>query len=154
MTDDEVYAALQTAIQNLRSEEPHLDFAGVHERSTAHRLAVHMEPLFTPEWNVDCEYDRDRNVRKALDGIRACDDQRRTDNILPDIIVHRRRESGRDNNLLVIELKRHADYDRFDWMKLQLMTQPNGDYAYQLGLHFNIANGTFEQTWFRDGEVR
>ena len=154
MTDEEMQAAIQIAMQNLLAEEPPLDFTAVHERSTAHRFAVHMEPLFAPDWNVDCEYDRDGQARKTLDRIAECDAQRRTDNIVPDIIVHRRRGRGRENNLLVIELKRDAGHDRCDWMKLQLLTQTDGHYAYQLGLYINIANGRFDQTWFKDGEAR
>jgi hypothetical protein len=152
MTDAEVQAAIQRAIQNVVAEEPVLEFTAVHEGSTAHRLGVNMELLF-PEWNIDCEYDRDGQVRKALDRIAECDEQRRTDFILPDIIVHRRRRRGRENNLLVIEMKRNAAHDRCDWMKLQLLTQANGRYAYQLGLYINIANGEFVQTWFKDGNV-
>jgi hypothetical protein len=153
MTDHEVQEAIQRAVQSLQAENPILDFAIVHERSTAHRLAVHMEPLF-PQWNVDCEYDRDGRVRKALEGIAECDDQERTDNILPDIIVHRRRVGGRENNLLLVELKKNAAHDRCDWMKLRLLTAPNGRYAYQLGVYINIADGRFEQTWFKDGAPR
>ncbi len=80
-----------------------MEFHDVHERSTAHRLAVHMEAHFRGTWNVDCEYDRDGQVRKTLEGIAQCDG-RKTDNILPDIIVHHRGYEGRLHNLLVIEL--------------------------------------------------
>lgn len=151
MTDEDVKAAIGTAIRCVATENPVLDFLAVHERSTAHRLAVHMEPLFGPKWNVDCEYDRHGFVRKTLAGIADCDDQRRTDNIVPDIIVHHRGAAGVNNNLLVVELKKHADYDRCDCMKLELLTSLAGHYQYQLGLYINIANGRFELTWFKDG---
>lgn len=150
MTDNEVRAAVRIALRNLLAENPVLDFSAVHERSTAHRLAVHMEPLFE-DWNVDCEYDRDGQVRKSLDGIAECNEQRRTNFILPDIIVHRRQQTGRENNLLVIELKKDAAFNECDWKKLQLLTGPIGRYAYQLGLYVNFDNGNFEQTWFKDG---
>jgi hypothetical protein len=39
-----------------------------------------MEPLFVP-WNVDCEYDRAGMVKKYLQGIAQCDEQRETDAI-------------------------------------------------------------------------
>lgn len=150
MTDDEIRAAIETALQLLSAEKPALDFAAVHERSTAHRLAVQMEPLFAG-WNVDCEYDRDGRVLKELDGVRECDPQRATDHILPDIVVHHRIHHGREHNLLVIEMKKNAVRDQCDWTKLQLLTRPDGRYAYQLGLYINVADGRFVQTWFRDG---
>ena len=69
MKDEQVMAAVQAAINSLRRERPQLECEIVHERTTAHRLAVHMEPHF-PGWNVDCEYDRDASLKKFLDGIR------------------------------------------------------------------------------------
>ena len=151
MTDDQVRAAIQIAVQHLKEETPVLDFGSVHERSTAHQLAVHMEPLFGPEWNIDCEYDRDGYLKKALSGIAECGKQKHTNNIFPDIIVHHRRGAGRDNNLLVIELKKQAARDACDWMKLELLTSATGHYQYHLGLYVNIDGGGFTQTWFKDG---
>lgn len=149
MTDEEVSTAISIAIDALRTEAPILDFASVHERSTAHRLALHMEDFFRG-WNIDCEYDRDENLRKTLQGIEQCR-ERRTADIVPDIIVHHRQGRGRENNLLVIELKKDAGEDACDRLKLELMTAPGGPYGYQLGLFINIDGGRFEQRWFREG---
>jgi hypothetical protein len=55
--------------------------------------------------NVDCEYDRDEHLRKRLKGIEQCRGHKATD-IVPDIMVHHRLGRGRENNLLVIELKK------------------------------------------------
>jgi hypothetical protein len=150
MTEEQVKAAVAAAIAGLRRETPPLDFQRVHERSTAHRLAVHMEPLFAP-WNVDCEYDRDGQTKKYLQGIAQCDRQRETDAILPDIIVHVRREHGRENNLLVVELKKNHSEDACDRMKLELFTAIGGHYEYQLGLYINIDRGNFTCTWYSGG---
>jgi hypothetical protein len=150
MTEEQVRAAVTAAIERLRREVPVLDFQRVHERSTAHRLAVHMEPLFAP-WNVDCEYDRAGMVKKYLQGIAQCDEQRQTDAIVPDIIVHVRRGEGREQNLLVVEMKKDDPEDACDRMKLELFTAPDGDYAYQFGLYINIDRGHFVCTWYRDG---
>ena len=128
------------------------DFHSVHERSTAHRLAVHMEPFFGPEWNVDCEYDRDGQTRKALEGIAHCKQQKETDAILPDIIVHHRGDRGRDHNLLVIELKKDDTADVCDQRKLELLTCRGGQYGYQFGLYINIEGGKFKPTWYKDGQ--
>jgi hypothetical protein len=151
MTEDQIRAAISTAVTSLKRETPVLEFNRVHERSTAHRLAVQMEPLFAG-WNVDCEYDRDGQTRKALEGIAQCDGERPTDWILPDIIVHHRREFGRDHNLLVIEIKKIDPENTCDRKKLELLTGPDGHYQYQLGLYINIDGDRFFATWYRDGE--
>ena len=147
MEDDEIKENVERAIQVLKTEDPVLAVESVHERSTAHRLAVHMEPLFAG-WNIDCEYDRYGTALKELEGIAECDDKRKTDRILPDIIVHRRRE---DDNLLVVELKKNDPEDLCDFRKLELFTALNGNYRYQLGLYININNGAFNCVWFKDG---
>jgi hypothetical protein len=64
MTEDQVRAAIQSAIEGVRGEARPLDFRRVHERSIAHRLAVHMEPHFRHEWDIDCEYDLNGRMKK------------------------------------------------------------------------------------------
>ena len=150
MEDEQIRNAIHSAIRKLVAENPLLEFGIVHERSTAHRLAVQMEPEFGG-WNVDCEYDRDGHIRKVLDGVRECRTARRTDDIIPDIIVHHRLRRGREHNLLVVELKKDAALDPCDDVKLGLMTRPEGEYQYQLGLYINIDGGTFACTWYKDG---
>jgi hypothetical protein len=150
MTDYQVQVGVATAIESVKAENPALDFEGVHERSTAHRLAVQLEPHFNT-WNVDCEYDRDGQLRKSLLGIAQCNSRKATDEILPDIIVHHRQGEGRDHNLLVVELKKYAEEDACDKRKLELLTAPNGHYQYQIGLYINIDAGRFGCTWYKDG---
>lgn len=150
MTDEQVQNAVAIAIESLKGEAPALDFQSVHERSTAHRLAVQLEPHFKT-WNVDCEYDRDGQLQKSLIGITQCNARKATDQILPDIIVHHRQGPGRDHNLLVVELKKDAEEDVCDKRKLELLTAPNGKYRYQVGLYINIAAGRFACTWYKDG---
>ena len=151
MTNEQVRAAVRAAIECLQGETPPLEFRDVHERSTAYRLAVHMEPHFGGTWNVDCEYDRDGQVRKTLEGITQCDG-RKTDAIVPDIIVHHRGYEGRFHNLLVIELKKDAAEDPCDRKKLELLTRTDGHYGYQLGLYINIDGGRCTCTWYKDGQ--
>jgi hypothetical protein len=100
---------------------------------------------------VDCEYDRDDQLTKTLEGIRQCNARKATDSIFPDIIVHRRRHEGRENNLLVIELKKDAAADPCDHKKLALLTRSEGHYKYQLGLYINVDDGKFTCTWYKDG---
>jgi hypothetical protein len=150
MTDVQVQRAVTVAIERVKAENPALDLETVHERSTAHRLAVQMEQHFST-WNVACEYDRDGQVQKSLMGIAQCNSRKATDEILPDIVVHHRRGEGRANNLLVIELKKHAEEDVCDRRKLELLTAPTGHYHYQIGLYINIDGGRFGCTWYKDG---
>jgi hypothetical protein len=110
-----------------------------------------MERHFHGTWNVDCEYDRDGQVRKALEGIAECD-ARKTDYILPDIIVHHRGGEGRLHNLLVIEVMKHAAEDACDRKKLELLTRPDRHYRYQLGLYINVDGGKCTCTWYKDGK--
>ena len=151
MTDSEIQDAVDAAIKSLRLEQPPLAFDSVHERSTAHRLAVYFDQLFAG-WNVDCEYDRDGQLAKTLMGIAGCDRRKVTDSILPDIIVHHRREGGQDHNLLVVEMKKTATEDSCDRKKLELLTSPNGHYRYKIGLYININGGRFDQTWYKAGQ--
>ena len=136
MTEEQIKAAIQQAIEKLKAESPPEFFGAVHERATAHRLATHMEPLFTG-WNIDCEYDRDGQMEKLLLGIKGCNSKKKSNKILPDIIVHHRVKQGSAHNLLVIELKKDATEDVCDKKKLELLTA-NGHYQYQLGLYINI----------------
>ena len=150
MTDDQVRSAVAAAIESVRGERPVLQFESVHERSTAHRLAVQFEPHFET-WNVDCEYDRDGQLQKTLEGIARCNSRKATDEILPDIIIHHRQGQGRDHNLLVVELKKHTEEDDCDTRKLELLTAPDGHYQYQIGLYINIEGGRFDCAWYKDG---
>ena len=152
MEDEDIRKVVEDAIAALQGEEPPLDFHIVHERSTAHRLAMHLEPHF-PGWNIDCEYDRYGDVKKLLEGVRVCDEQRKTDRIFPDVIVHHRTQHGIGHNLLVIEMKKDAERDRCDFAKLQGMTDLQGAFCYQLGLYINFNQGHFDRTWFKAGEI-
>lgn len=150
MSTEEIQVAIKRAIEDLKKEDRPLDFSVVHERSTAHRLAVHLERNITG-WDVDCEYDRDEDMRKRLDGITGCDEQKKNNVIFPDIIVHRRNRSGGDNNLLVVEMKKDKKRDDCDAKKLELLTEKSGNYQYQLGLYINITEGRFDCTWYKNG---
>jgi hypothetical protein len=151
MPKEELVTAVLRAIADLRAELPPLNFGEVYERTTAHAFACHLARYF-PNWNVDCEYDRDGTLFKMLEGIRECEEERKTNRIYPDIIIHHRGGRGRESNLLVIEMKRDAVEDPCDRLKLELMTATDGRYQYQTGLYLNIDNGVFHQTWYENGQ--
>lgn len=96
--------------------------------------------------------DRYGQVQKLLEGIRACD-QRRTDRILPDIIVYHRGQNGIERNLLVVELKKDDPQDACDFAKLGGLTDLRGPFCYELGLYININRGAFSCTWFKNARV-
>jgi hypothetical protein len=62
-----------------------------------HKLAEHLQREL-PQWNVDCEYNRDGNYPKKLRVPRAVKEC----SVFPDIIVHKR---GGKQNILIIEAK-------------------------------------------------
>ena len=104
-TEAEVHAALKGAIEQLIIIDHHLLDADTSERSLSHRLAIHMIDRFL-DYEIDCEYNRDGfDVKKlSLSSRRVHDDQLDAVTVFPDIIVHKR--GHRNNNLLVIEIKK------------------------------------------------
>lgn len=149
--DTEMQAKLQSAIGLLFRNDSFLLEKNVHERSVAHKLAEYLQQLW-PEWNVDCEYDKKGLDPKRLDGINGCSEQRRTDRVLPDIVIHRR---SSDLNLLVIEIKtKHADCE-CDYRKLELFTSENGVYKYRYGLFIRFKRlNPPEIKWYVNGAAK
>ena len=97
---------LDQALAKLLKDDAHLLAIDANERSITHRLAIYLEELL-PDWDVDCEYNRNFDDTKRLDVISengtilANDTQGTT--VFPDIIVHKRNSS---RNLLVLEMKK------------------------------------------------
>jgi hypothetical protein len=149
MTGPKIVEAVNLAIKRLRDEERPLQ-EGASERSFAHRLAVQMEDLFLG-WDIDCDYNRDDVLTKMLEGIKGCTEQKTTNIILPDIIVHRRKQPGHDANLLVIEMKLNDRCDTCDKTKLEKFTNPTDGFWYHVGLYINIRRNAFDKTWYQGG---
>jgi hypothetical protein len=100
--EEKIHHAMRCLIKNDR----HLLSVEANERSLTHRLAVYLEQLF-PEYHVDCEYNRSREVAKRLQSFPqtvAGNDLEGT-TVYPDIIIHHR---GTDTNFLVIEAKKSS----------------------------------------------
>lgn len=117
-TDQSVAAAVSSALARLLERDAHLFRANVNERTIAHRLAVYLEWRY-PDWDVDCEYNRDGYSPKALpleDG--SCDDDEHGSRVYPDIILHKRNSN---NNFVVVELKKsnNPQGDQRDFAKLR-----------------------------------
>jgi hypothetical protein len=142
---DEVKKKVRISLGILCKNDSFLLENGVNERSIAHKLAEYLQIQF-PDWNVDCEYNKKGLDRKILDGINECSEQKKTDRVYPDIIVHKR---NTDDNLLVIEIK-IKDEDCCDIEKLKKFTSISGEFKYKLGLFIKF-NEKESLRWFENG---
>ena len=108
MEEVDVRGGLEQALSTLWQDDKHLLENNVHEQSITSTLACYLREPFSPEYNVDVEYNRDRNSIKRLSP------QNEPVIVVPDVIVHRRGDNSR--NLLVIEMKKKSpNQDGVDW---------------------------------------
>jgi hypothetical protein len=105
-----------------------------------HKFAEYLQREF-PDWNVDCEYNRDGDIPKRLlnlfqdDRVRPSDDNAAT--VFPDIIVHHRGQRGEQANLLVLEAKKSGASDELDKFKLEeFMNDHQYNYCHAVLLRF------------------
>jgi hypothetical protein len=156
MKNDEILALLDSAIENLLKNDDYLLSKDISERSISHKLAVYLEPLFSDDYDVDCEYNGDvdsDNNRKFIQILKsALDDfnielnkREKADpynllverDVYPDIIIHRRGENK--NNLCIIEIKKSSssrikcDYDLLK-LKAYTSNSERNHLQYQLGV--------------------
>lgn len=169
LTTEEIKAGVLNAIRELFERDEILLRIDANERTIAHRLAVYLEKQF-PDWNVDCEYNRDgHGDPKVLPQLRRCvaEDREGADSsVFPDIIIHRRTMRSPADNLLVIEMKKTASGEgsSLDQRKLGEFTKsrrPTGTtFAYRLGLFLLLTTQgrtnrrdelRAEGIWFRNG---
>lgn len=117
------------ACSEMSDENEALFEVDANERSITHQLAIHLTRHF-PEYDIDCEYNRNNLEPKKLDGLKKTidSDDLNATTVYPDIIVHRRRKS---DNLIVIEAKKRNVPLEFDRQKLKLYKSELGyKYAY------------------------
>ena len=105
MEEVEVYVrgGLEQALSTLWQKDKHLLEKNVHEQSITSTLACYLREHFSPEYNVDVEYNRDHNSIKRLSP------QNESVIVVPDVIVHRR--GCNSHNLLVIEMKKSPNQE-------------------------------------------
>ena len=124
---DLVRESLNSSIRRLLDRDFFLLQADVNERSITHKLAAYLRAEF-PDWDVDCEYNRDRHDPKRLDlplRDNVSSDDVHAHTVFPDIIVHHRNTGG---NLLVIEVKKSSNREDDTWDCRKLL-----EYQRQLG---------------------
>lgn len=116
------------ALQTLLDRDAYLLRVDVNERTLTHRLAIYVEQAF-PDWDVDCEYNRDGHMPKKI-AVGSGDDAEHGSRVFPDVIVHKR---GSTDNHVVFELKKSSnpEPDDRDFEKLR-------SYCQQLGYRHGV----------------
>ena len=106
------------------------------ERSITHRLAIHLASCL-PEYDVDCEYNRDGLdiKRLSLSGRNVTEDMLEAVTVFPDIVVHKR--GNNESNLLVVEMKKVSttvsnDYD------IQKLAAFRSEFGYIYSAHITV----------------
>ena len=133
--DREVAERVRAAVARLLKCDNYLLEVDANERALSHRLGMYLQDVF-PEWNVDCEYNRDGVDPKRLEinpeNVRSDDDRGTT--VYPDVIVHQR---GPGPNLLAIEIKKaNGGNEETDLRKLRGMLLEL-KYVHALFIRFN-----------------
>ena len=113
---EDIRKLIECAYQMLIEKDGYLLKVDANERSITHRLAIYLEAKF-PEYDVDCEYNRNGIDPKKLNGFKDKVDPDDTNavTVFPDIIIHRR---GKSENIIVIEAKKTSSRDNNDKEKL------------------------------------
>jgi hypothetical protein len=95
---------IMIAYRKLLKNDSHLLEVDANERSITHRFAIYLEDEF-PNYNVDCEYNRNGLETKRLNLLKKeiCSDDTNGVTVYPDIIIHHR---GTKDNFIVIEAKK------------------------------------------------
>lgn len=120
------------------------------EQAISSRLARKFESI-SKGWDVDCEYNRDKCSIKTLRYALSENGDIEERNVIPDVIVHRRRTA---KNLLAIEVKKANNKEnRFkDAAKLKAFREQLG-YKYTLFIDLETGeNPNIEKVVFHDGE--
>ena len=97
----EIIELLDKSFKSLFSNDLYLLFSHNGENTISHRLAIYLEnnlPNINSSYNVDCEYMRDGENRKMINGHRR----------IPDIIIHKR-GNNYPTNYLCVYAKRYEN---------------------------------------------
>ena len=118
-TKDDIEGIVKSSLQKLRRLDKHLLDININERSITHKLAEYLKEYF-PEFNVDCEYNRFKDIVKTIklpnERINWNDTEAKT--VFPDIIIHKR--GIEEDNLLVIEVKKSSNVNSGDFDRIKL----------------------------------
>lgn len=149
MEQYQIERRLMHVIDTLRMNDSYLLQNDCSERSIVHRLAIYLEQVF-PQYNVDCEYNRNLGDKKKILSILPNDldaDEYNLNRLVsPDIIVH---ERNTNNNLLVVEVKKSKTHvqdslRKFDFEKLKLFTSIEHGLGYRYGVYIELITSSPE----------
>jgi hypothetical protein len=129
MKEDDVKQCLIQSCKDLCAVDLDLLEVDANERSITHQLAIHIKKYF-PQYDVDCEYNRNGLEPKRLDGLKTTieSDDTNATTVYPDIIIHNRQTS---KNFVVIEAKKIGYSLDSDKQKLKLYKSQLGyEYAF------------------------
>jgi hypothetical protein len=144
MIHSELKKHIKRAIDMLYARDSDLFSQNASEWSIAHRLAVYVE-CELPEWNVDCEYNRQGQNEAPKPG-------HKEGNIRPDIIIHHRHFTELDHNLISIELKKvESDHDLERVCEYTKKPVGKREYQYQFALALTVASVP-KMRWFKAGK--
>jgi hypothetical protein len=135
MQEAKVKEAVERAIDLLKNEQGYLIMIDATERAISHYLALYLMKAFSPDYDVDVEYNRDGYDPKRLDiePLNSSSDETRAVTVYPDVIVHKR--GTNDQNLLVLEMKKREGDLAYDKRKLQAFRRELG---YKYAAHIII----------------
>ncbi len=147
MTEQEMQSQIQEAINSLLENDAILLQNDTAERTITGRLAIYIQERF-PEWNVDCEYNRNMDAVKRLKEICNPTNNKNGSSVFPDIIVHKRMS---EENYIVIEVKKttNTETDDCDMQKIKAFREELG-YKHGLFVRFKAGIekvGVEEMTW-------
>jgi hypothetical protein len=147
--DDAEQRVLQ-AVHDFIQRDRYLLERDVNERSITHHLAIQLGRQF-PNWDVDCEYNRNHDLTKQLHlpkrKQRISADDLHATTVFPDIIVHRR---STDLNMVVIEVKKSTNHEDDEWDRCKLMGfQQQLNYRLAVFIRFSIGNEAAFRHWFQ-----
>lgn len=136
MPEQEMQSKVQDAIDSLLEKDTILLQNDTAERTITGRLSIYLQEQF-PEWNVDCEYNRNINAVKRLKEICNPTNNENGASVFPDIIIHKRMT---EENFVVIEVKKttNSETDECDMQKLDAFRNELG---YQHGLFLRLKTG-------------
>lgn len=133
MSQQQIESCLDRALDELFVADYHLLDVDSSERSISHRLAVHLIREF-PNYDVDCEYNRDGfDVKRLqLSERNTSDDSADAVTVFPDIVIHRR--GTNKHNLLVIEVKKGSSNISHDY-DIKKLTAFRQELSYMFAAH-------------------
>lgn len=169
MPRETVLNKIYSAYHRLIIDDKHLLDVDASERSLVHRLAQYLQSEFN-DWNVDCEYNRDRHEVKTvypwqekaeelLHEIENTPQGRKRDalvyrlenglTVFPDIIIHHR---DTDENLAVFEIKKstYQGTDDDDKKLQAYLHDLSYEYAFKITLPTGHDFGALPEKFFAE----